>query len=154
MAKSTCKFTKDDIMATEVFQKLTPAMKKITKNKRNIIAIYKAFQQAKILGYQDWEKSSQSNYTNKLIIRELVEKTASPFKWESNFYLDDFICKMDNYTLRIEALDEKNWWWQLYFRNDAIAGTWFCDEENYWPDSKDRAMELCEEAYLKNLEIN
>ena len=32
----------------------------------------------------------------------------------------DYICEIDEYTLRVEQMDKARWWWRVYFRGEPL----------------------------------
>jgi len=42
------------------------------------------------------------------------------FKWESDEDGQDLTCKFYDYTLRVEQMDKKYWWWRVYYKNKTI----------------------------------
>lgn len=51
------------------------------------------------------------------------------FDWTENEQRDDFTCRLNDFVLRVEQLEEKIWWWAVY-TPDAQ------DELSSWTDSK------------------
>lgn len=64
------------------------------------------------------------------------------FPWR-HVDLDDFICKIDDYTFRVEQMDKGHWWWRVYYKDKPIP-----TGLNEFSNSKYRAIGLCEGLYL------
>ncbi len=64
------------------------------------------------------------------------------FPWEA-ISDDEFICKIDDYTLRVEQMDKGHWWWRVYFKDEPIL-----EKTNEFSSSKYRAIGYCEGLYM------
>jgi len=56
---------------------------------------------------------------------------------------DDFVCVLGNYTLRVEQMDNRHWWWRVYYKDDALP-----EQTNEFSNSKYRAIGNAEGMYL------
>ena len=70
------------------------------------------------------------------------------FPWEANSD-DDFICKINDYTFRVEQMDKGNWWWCVYYKEEAIH-----ERTNEFSKSKYRAIGYCEGLYIGHSLLN
>jgi len=70
------------------------------------------------------------------------------FPWEANSN-DDFICKIGDYTFRVEQMDIGHWWWRVYYKNDAIP-----ERTNEFSSSKYRAIGYCVGLYMGHSLLN
>lgn len=70
------------------------------------------------------------------------------FPWEANSD-DDFICKIDDYTFRVEQMDRGHWWWRVYYKGDAIP-----EITNEFSNSKYKAIGYCEGLYMGHSLLN
>jgi hypothetical protein len=64
------------------------------------------------------------------------------FPWR-HIDLDDFICRIGHYVLRVQAMGPGHWWWRVSYKDEAIPTIL-----NEFTSSKDRAIGLCEGVYL------
>ena len=62
-------------------------------------------------------------------------------KW-NNISNNDFITKVDDYTLRVKQMDKKIWWWVVYYKAELI--TIHC---YYYPRKKKKAKAFAEMVY-------
>lgn len=74
--------------------------------------------------------------------------TDDEFLWES-ISIDDFICKINDYTLRVEQMDKGRWWWRVYYKGEPITGM-----TNEFSNSKYRAIGNCEGLYMIHSRLN
>jgi len=56
---------------------------------------------------------------------------------------DDFTAKEGDYMLRVEQMDKKIWWWEVYYQNEPIMG--HC---HYQPETEEQAKAFSEMVYL------
>ena len=70
MAVEQIHFLRIKILETESYKKLSKIQKDICLKRNNIKAIENALNVIKNIGFDKWDKESNSNYLNKLIIKE------------------------------------------------------------------------------------
>ena len=79
---------------------------------------------------------------------DITSFATEEFPWEANSD-DDFICKIEEYTLRVEQMDKGHWWWRVYYKDDAIH-----ERTNEFSNSKYRAIGYCEGLYMGHSLLN
>lgn len=72
---------------------------------------------------------------------EAANFATEEFPWEI-ISEDDFICRKNDYTLRVEQMYKAFWWFRVYHKEEIIPV-----EREYSP-SKYRAIGMCEGLYL------
>ena len=79
---------------------------------------------------------------------EIRAKFASgKYQWK-HVDVDDFICRIGHYVLRVEAKGPGHWWWRVTYNNEEVPT--ILNEFTY---SKYRAIGLCEGVYLGHSQI-
>lgn len=63
--------TREKIKNTKIYQGLEFYRKKIVLKRNNVKAIEHSLEVIKNIGFDQWEKQTQSNYLNRLIINEI-----------------------------------------------------------------------------------
>ena len=53
---------------------------------------------------------------------------------------DDFVARHEDYTLRVEQMDDYIWWWCVYYRDDIIADSSLCGYKQTEIQSKMRCV--------------
>ena len=56
---------------------------------------------------------------------------------------DDFKAIEGDYMLRVEQMDDKAWWWEVYYKDEPIMG--HC---HYPPETEELAKAMAEMVYL------
>lgn len=67
-------YFKQKIINTEAFKKLNKTQKSFCKMRNNVKRIEESLKNIKKLGFARWEETTQTSYTNLLIIKELNEE--------------------------------------------------------------------------------
>lgn len=98
-------------------------------------------------------KNSKKTETEQCTIPSVTQRfstsfTTDNFPWVSNSD-DDFICKIDDYTFRVEQMDKGHWWWRVYFKDEPIP-----EMTNEFSSSKYKAIGYCEGLYMGHSLLN
>lgn len=64
------------------------------------------------------------------------------FPWEE-ISENDYICKLNDYSFRVEQMDTNHWWWRVYYKEESIT-----DYTREFSSSKMRAVGYCEGVYF------
>ena len=72
----TQKITPEAIAQTEFFNTLDPILQKITLHKRNREEIEHGVNVAKNLGFEKWNQITATRYTNRMIVKEILEQSS------------------------------------------------------------------------------
>lgn len=74
MASEQIHFTRQKVISTDAYKSMSKIQQIMAKKRNNIKAIEHALNVIENVGFAQWEKQSNSNYLNKLIINELHKK--------------------------------------------------------------------------------
>ena len=70
----TIKINRQQIMATEMYQGLSPILQSMTLRRGSVLKIENGVNVAMNIGYEKWEKQSDFLYRNRMIVKEIVEE--------------------------------------------------------------------------------
>ena len=49
-----------------------------------------------------------------------TDKMNDTWHWTANDILDDYTARIGDYTLRVEQMNRKRWWWCVYYKTDQV----------------------------------
>lgn len=85
-----------------------------------------------------------NNASTEINTNNMLADVADTFDWQEIGF-EDFICNpSSDYSLRVERMSKKMWWWAVYFKNNEIH----TKKESVVPFGKDYCMGLCEGVFL------
>lgn len=67
-------YFRQKIKGTEAYQSMSKLQKTVSTMRSNVKAIEHSLKVVENVGFDQWSKQTQSNYLNRLIIKELTEK--------------------------------------------------------------------------------